>query len=274
MSLFQRVLDREHEPLAGALGEQLEKVRGRLFDARRFTVDEAIGGIIEELARTSWQKQNGSRTAELGSAILPGPLTWIELSGASAGERQAIGWLLEATDPDLRSFTGAWLFGVEQGDGYWIVALPIQGAFGSAGPHMAAHAPDVRLERLLPRLEASVTACAVIACLLASPKTMTIEVKGFGERHARARRARGREPMLSWSEVSIRLDQRIEARAAGGEATGHRVALHQVRSFWRIRLGKVEFVRSHLRGSAAVGIRRTDVRVTGQPALVLPPVQA
>ncbi|MCC2664163.1 MAG: hypothetical protein K0S35_2085 [Geminicoccaceae bacterium] len=39
-------------------------------------------------------------------------------------------------------------------------------------------------------------------------------------------------------------------------------------------LGKVEYVRSHFRGSAEVGLRRTDMIVEGKPDLVLPPGKA
>jgi hypothetical protein len=288
MPLFQKIMDREYHPLRADLGEGLEAIRRQLPAARRFTVDDAIAPIVIDLANTSWSKQ--ARDIEFGAAILPASCTWIELISEVQGkgtvrgvevevkDAQSFGWMLNS-DVSMRKFNGAFVHAIHHNSEKWSMhPYLIRGEFGADRPIMQmALDPERRdvLERHSSHWEAylwsNISMVAVICCLLASPKVHVIKTNEFGKKHARARLARGKEPVLSWSEISIRLDQRQEARRAEAAATGRQVALHQVRSFWRIRRGKVEYVRAHYRGSAEVGVRLSDFRAIGKPELVLPP---
>jgi hypothetical protein len=68
----------------------------------------------------------------------------------------------------------------------------------------------------------------------------------------------GDAPLLQWTKVRLSVLDVTERRASGdasGVLTGQR-ALHFCRSFIRIRLGKLELVKAHMRGHAELGERR------------------
>ena len=71
----------------------------------------------------------------------------------------------------------------------------------------------------------------------------------------RAREKSRKPPVLSWSEVSIKLDAGTPGHGDQRTQTGER-ALHHVRSFFRLKAGKVEIVRPHWRGNPEIGVKR------------------
>lgn len=70
------------------------------------------------------------------------------------------------------------------------------------------------------------------------------------------RREQKREqPLLDYKTVELRLDEAIRSQGSDdGEAAGHHFRLHHVRSHLRIKRARVELVRPHWRGNAALGV--------------------
>ncbi|KTQ96970.1 hypothetical protein NS365_23330, partial [Aureimonas ureilytica] len=74
----------------------------------------------------------------------------------------------------------------------------------------------------------------------------------------------GRFPLNAWTELQLRVaSPRDLSRDASVEAhlTGQR-PLHFCRAHLRVRLGRLEVVRSHWRGDASLGIKQTRYRVS------------
>jgi hypothetical protein len=84
------------------------------------------------------------------------------------------------------------------------------------------------------------------------------------ERKLKVGRGKGFQ-LQPWHEIVLDVDPGPKGDEAGhtGRLTGAR-ALHFVRSFLRIRRGRLEHVRAHWRGDAAAGISRATYRVTGR----------
>lgn len=103
--------------------------------------------------------------------------------------------------------------------------------------------------------------------LLQSPGLLDVsERHGADEKLQKARIKAGKRPLVDFREVVIhisRQEREARERAADYEKrTGKR--LHRVRSFVRMRLGKLERVREHWRGDAsngAVGVRNYRVKL-------------
>lgn len=67
-------------------------------------------------------------------------------------------------------------------------------------------------------------------------------------------------PLRAWTEILLRVRVDEGGEVSGRYLTGAK-ALHFVRSFGRVRLGKLEIVRAHWRGDASLGIKRSTYRV-------------
>lgn len=72
----------------------------------------------------------------------------------------------------------------------------------------------------------------------------------------------GKFAVNAWTEITLHVSTRDASEEGEHEdhLTGHR-ALHWVRTFGRIRLGRLEIVRSHWRGDAALGIKQSRYTV-------------
>jgi hypothetical protein len=69
--------------------------------------------------------------------------------------------------------------------------------------------------------------------------------------------------LLPWHEIKLQITKPADiddGKAHQDQITGRR-ALHFVRKFMRIRLGRLEYVHSHWRGDPALGIHQSDYRV-------------
>lgn len=90
--------------------------------------------------------------------------------------------------------------------------------------------------------------------------------RGF-ERALNAHRGlTGSFPLHAWTEILLSVNTHDAAGSAPASAhlTGAR-ALHFCRSFVRVRLGQIEIVRSHWRGDASIGIKRSRYTVGARP---------
>lgn len=73
----------------------------------------------------------------------------------------------------------------------------------------------------------------------------------------------GKFPLRAWTELKLEVTKPLEiddGEPHEAHLTGRR-ALHFVRKHIRIRLGKLEYVTSHWRGDAAIGIKQTRYKV-------------
>lgn len=74
----------------------------------------------------------------------------------------------------------------------------------------------------------------------------------------------GKFPLHAWTEITLNVTPPKDGSGEGeheAHLTGQK-ALHFCRSHLRIRLGKLEMVRAHWRGDAALGIKQSKYRVT------------
>src|SRR5262245_44815390 len=73
----------------------------------------------------------------------------------------------------------------------------------------------------------------------------------------------GKYPLLAWTEIKLEVGppRDVSNDAATETHLTGRKALHFCRSFIRIRLGRLEIVRSHWRGDPALGIKQSRYRL-------------
>lgn len=81
---------------------------------------------------------------------------------------------------------------------------------------------------------------------------------GLQRRLAAAKGMVGKFPLHAWTEIKLEVRPPEEAGDAEHQTylTGEK-ALHFCRAHLRVRLGKLEYVRSHWRGNPALGIKQS-----------------
>lgn len=84
----------------------------------------------------------------------------------------------------------------------------------------------------------------------------------------RSRLKRGKVPLMSWRDVTIRPDAGWMSRTTHEEGTTGERRRHHVRTFMRLKMGKVEIVKPHWRGNREKGYvqHRHVVRMDGEEA--------
>jgi hypothetical protein len=88
--------------------------------------------------------------------------------------------------------------------------------------------------------------------------------RGLQKRLLKERGPIGRFPLNGWTEILLHVTPPHDAfgdDCAEAHLTGQR-ALHFCRAHLRVRLGRLEFVRSHWRGDASLGVKQSRYRVT------------
>lgn len=76
-------------------------------------------------------------------------------------------------------------------------------------------------------------------------------------------KALGIPPARDWTEIKLQINKPADiddGQPHADRVTGQR-ALHFCRSHLRVKRGKLEYVRSHWRGDASLGIRRSTYKV-------------
>jgi hypothetical protein len=192
------------------------------------------------------------------SAFLPAPKTWTECRD---GERSAL--LLTEMD---KGQLGVALF-VKEGWGPIGTLKALSGA-GRGSPAFAA-SPIGKFFDVPPgtTVQECMLGNALMAlALINSPKIVHQQChephKGLVRELRQANAGIGQ--LLPWHEIKLEVTKPRDiddGEAHANVLTGQR-ALHFVRKFMRVRLGKLEYVRSHWRGDPALGIHQGDYRVT------------
>lgn len=204
----------------------------------------------------AWRK-----TIDKTFAFLPAPKTWIEFRGGP-GEPKGwrMGWLLQDVGEGLA------LCAIAQGvEGQYLASVKEFMVLALRGREDFTLKKNEKLEPLVPAGWQTTTLLRIYAllALINSPKII-------GRRQHMPHRtliknfAGGKFPLHAWTEIKLQVAKPPEIDDGflhEAHLTGRR-ALHFCRAHIRIRLGQLEYVSSHWRGDASIGIKQSRYVVT------------
>ena len=260
--LCDRISEMHSDPRVTAIVRKLGGERGlqgladagaKIRAAQRFVLSPLTVETVNDLARPDEVERNR------GHLFFPAEMTWIEWVGSVPwyGRETRLGMLFVKSAGDdgaptlgtLALFTPPAVPGDRA-----ITHIAVSGMVDLVGA-----GPIIRWT-----VRDAPSACAIDARLLGAwigaalalintPRLSTIVLHDDAGFNA-ARVKRGRPPVLSWSEVTLKIDTGDLVRSAQQPATGQQ-ARHHVRAHMRLRRGRVEIVRPHWRGNPEAGIR-------------------
>lgn len=253
--LVTDALKASHKRVVRDEGDIVESLSGAHFfevtDVRRMALDLSYNvGKIVGADETSF---------------LPAPKTWIEW--ADRGDKMRQGWLLEESPADRQLVYLTHVFGLDGrfhstgrddvlplhlvrgpqfGEMNKALKKPIDGDWQEWGP-----------DNLLLAFLLFINTPRVIG------RRQHMPHRGLAKRLLKARGPIGKFPLNAWTEILLEVtppadafdDDSVEARLTGQRA------LHFCRAHLRVRLGRLEFVKSHWRGDASLGIKHSRYRV-------------
>lgn len=212
-------------------------------------------------------------------AFLPAPRTWLEW--VEDGVRQGV-LLIQPDDEDgepICAYVSFAMVNEDHPSGSHIITVSAEAVDDSADKRPVI--PLFSRSRWIgPILEASddrgrLTLARIYARLacINTPRVigrrMHLPHAGLQKQIARSKGLVGKFPLRAWTEIELKVSPPSDESALpprDGYLTGAR-ALHFVRAFLRIRLGKLELVSAHWRGDASLGIKQTRYRlVPGEQA--------
>ena len=255
---------------------QLHQKRRGILGAMRLALSPLTAAAAAEVAEG---ERSGMDAARL-MVVLPDFLTWIEWRDAACGiPGQRFGALIQAKEDDApKSDAGGLIYALPAG---WTLNRDSFQAMPMLAFELRLASLDRTLLEVTDRSEAMEAAGGVDAARLGrflltvltfigQPRMAErIEVARDPAREAidKARAKRRLEPQIDMKEVRLVIDfpPEVEASAhelkggqpwrSGGVAPGG-MPWHRVRMFWRWRLGRLEVVRPHFRGSVENGVSR------------------
>lgn len=208
------------------------------------------------------------------TTFLPAQKTWIEYTSPPTaydlstwcdpraaidpnGKVSRTGWLLEQSSKSrsIISITEAF----QQGDFFGSTmrspdCLDLETGRNEFGRQLDAFGPDNMLIAFL--------------LFINTPKVIGRQQhmphRGLEKSLLRDRKLIGHFPLHAWTEIKLHIGVPVDMQSeVGGEAhlTGNK-ALHFCRAHLRVRLGRLEFVRSHWRGDPALGIKRSRYKLS------------
>lgn len=255
-----------HRELAGRYGMFSEAMQS----ASRFVLSPMVVEAAEEFSMSKRVVE-----ASLDYIFLPDHITWIEWRGGSSGhDRSPRHGLLLVGEGDgkarLSIGCGAYVFdSLVPGQQDMVLHEPIVFDIHDfifkkvTVPGEATRPEDYKEVARLGRFLVCVLA------LINTPRVSQIIHHNIDEKLNRSRLKRGKVPLLSWRDVTIKPDAGWVSPNKTHEegATGER-RRHRVRTFMRLRLGKVEIVGPHWRGNREKGYvqHRHVVRMDGEEA--------
>lgn len=213
----------------------------RLGDIHCFELT-AVTPLMDELAKHIRLGHIDDRTS-----FLPAPKTWIE-TRYQGGTRLA--WFLEeAVDKSTARIVTS--FSDDQ-----------TGQFGSAAQgeiRLGEREQGGFVDPIAPQaVHLILAALAIINTPRIIGRQSHAPHRGLERRLLSMRGVIGKFPLHAWTEIKLKVADIRDADDEPEEAhyTGER-ALHFCRAHLRVRLGRVEIVRSHWRGDASLGIKRS-----------------
>lgn len=229
------------------------------------------------------------------TAFLPAERTWIEWMNGR--RRQGImlttdttGLRVERRNGDVDELekvegdgglaaTGAYCYGLlatEQSDVkkgwvswpvYYIVSLlqDQEPGFGIIGIKELEVDYEYDLNELNRFIHRSLCEAAALLVLINTPKIIGrrqhMPHRGLERALLKSKAPVGKYPLHAWSEILLKVrPPEVDENDHEAHLTG-RKALHFCRAHLRIRLGRLEYVRSHWRGDPALGIKQSRYRV-------------
>jgi len=189
---------------------------------------------------------------DLSSIFLPAPKTWIEYRIQECKFR--CGVLLIETHAGIDVYP---CFDCDDPNEFEQRIVGFHGRSGSL------NTTDVK-----PKT-AEALACVALA-MINTPKIVGrrqhMPHRGLEKRLLRKRPNIGKFPLHAWTEIQLKIGDPRDASGDGSvEAhyTGQK-ALHFCRAHLRIKMGRLELVKSHWRGDPSLGIKRSRYKVSGQ----------
>jgi len=271
--------------MAAGLGDRCA-AQIRLLDvAQRFVLSPHVVEAAHDLAESA-KAVESSRDY----LFTPAAVTWLEWPDDSKilGPSNRFGLLMIGKgDGNVKFHIGeAWaVFDAQKDDGSRIIgAIPLEYDFPGEGPIIRYPLLDMKLDMKNPalapmgiddKMAESVEAVdsmklgAFITAAIALINTPRISLVNPHDNSKlnKARMKRGTPPLLSWSEVVIRPDSGWTSQSEERRQTGEK-RRHHVRTFLRLKKGKVEMVGAHWRGNRDKGYvkQRHIVRMTDEEA--------
>jgi hypothetical protein len=239
---------------------------GGIRGAQRFVLSPMVVEAAEDFADT--QKVV---SAALDYVFLPAEITWIEWRGGHQGNvagSNRHGLLLMGQGEGKAALSvgqGAYVF---DGSGGRPLHRPIHFdlhdyVFRNT-PVPGEILPDevIRVTHRMGRF----LVCAL--ALINTPRISQLIEHNIDEKLNRARVKRGKVPLLSWRDVTIRPDVGWSPKPTHQEGSTGEKRRHHVRTFMRLKMGKVEIVKPHWRGNREKGyvLHRHVVRMDGEEA--------
>lgn len=198
-------------------------------------------------------------------SFLPAEHTWIEWKTGNAGERMA--FLLVGKDKAPMAVAFIVLL---DGRGARSVDLPIEigvGAHGGSVFHSKAWNEDISCD---PVVIKNVLYIHVLLSLINSPKIIGRKqhMPNVALEKKFKKTSKTGFPLHAWTEIKLDISKPVEiydglpheAHLTGGRAR------HFCRAHIRIKNGAVEFVSSHWRGTASLGIKNSRYRLVAEHA--------
>ncbi|MBK4717624.1 hypothetical protein JJL56_01960 [Azospirillum sp. YIM DDC1] len=203
---------------------------------------------------------------------LPFPIAWLEWRDVDCGlPGQRWGMVIEAVDDDVQGDAHGLIYPLMAGS-----YLTYDGIIRLRGLYFRMHISDISkplIEFSSEHIPADFDGTAIdqehfgrfmLAVLTFLNQPRMVEMKNQDKRQRavsnRVRADRRLSPLGAIREVRLIVDQPVAAsEGSTRNGTGDRIGAmprHQVRAFWRYRLGKLEFVRPHWRGSEVNGVSR------------------
>jgi hypothetical protein len=225
-----------------------------LTDAHFFEVTAALPLFNEINAAALKLRQAGEPFTP--TTFLPAPNTWLEW-------REANGLRIAASLCETGNPANMRLFFEEARGTYVTIELGVLDF--QTGRLSATVEADAASEGELPkeRLRKLARIACVSLAVVNSPNIVNRRTHPPHKRLAR-KLGVGIGPLHDWHEIKLEVTKPrdiCDGESHADVLTGRR-ALHFVRKFIRIRLGKLEYVREHWRGDASIGIRRGRYVVT------------
>ncbi|PWC47893.1 hypothetical protein ACHMW5_11875 [Azospirillum melinis] len=227
--------------------------------------------VAESAAIVAAEERTGMGEARRQLA-LPFPRAWLEWQGVECGlPGQRWGMFIEALDENVRGDAHGIIFPARLRERLEWEDITRQKGFCF---HLRISNPDEPIvsfpEAYLPAgvdpasIDQDLFGRFILAVLtfLTQPRMTETRVREYPERvrSNRVRAERRLAPLGTVREIRLLIDEPAFSgsgpRTGGGPVQSGTMPRHQVRAFWRYRMGKLEFVRPHWRGSEANGISR------------------
>lgn len=235
----------------------------KLEDVHCFEISQAFD-VIDELGYKWYSaciKDNrwvNFNAIDKRLAFLPAPKTWIEYIGSPNEPTVRIGLLLE----EFESLALCTISSASPERGLRSLAEQMVLALHTRDDFAVKKNPD--LEPLVPEGWQTTTLFRIYAALAAinSPKVIGRIIHPPHKTLVR-QFAIGKFPLHGWTEIKLLVNKPADVDDGlphEARLTGRR-ALHFCRAHIRVRLGVLEYVRSHWRGDPAIGIKQTRYTV-------------